>query len=806
VNAMSSANSTALTPAGVDSPGPWTIDETEWDPARANYFETILSVGNGRLGTRGTLEEGHHGQVSGTYLAGVYDAHDSQVIDLVNAPDWLDTEVYVDGARLDPDSATVTEHRRTLDLRTGVLTRDTVFTLDGGDRVRLRSTRTASVADRDLCLLRLTVTVLDSPATVTVVTGLDAHRRNMEALPVYPAGTVFGPDRKWEKWARSTHLRGLGRGFTDAAGWVESETIDSRVTIAYAMTVAPAPSSPPPVRTERRARHERVIETVEFDARPDAAVGIDKAVGIATSRDYRADGRSPRERALATATGVDFDAALAASARVWAELWVNSDLRVIGDERATLAMRFSIYHLLITANPDDPTVNIGAKSLSGEGYRGHVFWDTEIMMLPFFLFTQPHTARALLGYRHHTLAGARQVAADGGNIGARYPWESADTGLEECPITTPDGQNRFYTRDEELHVTADVAYAIARYREITGDDSQLREEGAEILFDTARFWLSRAESDGEHLHLRTVMGPDEFHSHVDDNAFTNRMVRWHLEYAVAVYDELAREHPDELAGILAGLDMTSADRDAWAAAADALISPNDPDGGLIEQFDGYFERLEVPITEWDGNDMPRYPAGRNHFNCEDTTLLKQPDVVMLMFLLPDEYSLDTRRINFEFYEQRTLHKSSLSPSIHAIVGLQVGDPTMAERYFARSAFVDLDDNQGNTEEGMHIASAGGTWQIAVHGFGGMLATAEGLRFNPELPTGWQRLRFTVQWRGRAVEVDLGHDEHRFRLIGSGAPERITVSGRAVDLPADTTVTVPAEATAQVTAGTTVTTR
>ena len=783
---MTRATTPLLTPIGTTSPGPWTVTETEWDPSRANYFETIFTVGNGRLGTRGSLSEGHLGAVSGTYLAGVYDAHDSQVIDLVNAPDWLDTEVFVDGRRLDPDSATVAEHRRTLDLRTGVLDRDTVFTLDTGDRVRLTERRFASMADRDACHLRVTVTPLDAPATVVIGTGIDAHRRNMEMLPVYADGTTFGYDRKWEKWSRSTHLRARDRGFTGGAAWVVTGTIASNVEIAYAMAVRPTGGEP---ERRRRASAERVTEEFTFTAGTGRTVGADKAVGVATSRDHRASG-TPRERALTTAARSGFDSAEQDSAAAWADLWDRSDCRILGDDRAALAMRFSVYHLLIAANPDDPTVNIGAKSLSGEGYRGHVFWDTEIMMLPFFLFTQPAAARALLGYRYHTLDGARRVARDGGNIGARYPWESADTGLEECPIATPDGQNRFYTRDEELHVTADVAYAIGRYREVTGDAAHLLDEGAEILFDTARFWLDRCEDEGGRLVLTRVMGPDEFHSHVDNNAFTNRMVRWHWEHAVTVYDELAADHPALLAELESALGISRADRDAWADGARRIVSPNDADCGLIEQFDGYFDRAEVPVTEWDENDMPRYPAGYNHFNCEDTRLLKQPDVVQLMFQLPDDYSLATRRENFEYYEPRTLHKSSLSPSIHAIVGLQVGDPRMAERYFGRSAFVDLDDNQGNTEDGMHIASAGGTWQIAVVGFGGFLAGADGLHFTPELPGGWERLRFTVQWRGRAVAVDLGHTDSVFRLDGAGAPETITVAGEQVVLRPGETVGVP----------------
>lgn len=763
---------------GVQAAGPWSVTETDWEVSRANYFETIFTVGNGRLGTRGSLEEGHRSDVSGTFLAGVYDAHDSPVIDLVNAPDWLNTVVYAESERLDTETVAVVEHSRTLDLKTGVLHRRTVFALADGARVELVTSRFASMADRNQCRLRVRVTPLDRAVELSITTRIDAHRRNMESLPIYPEGTTFDYERKWDKWARSRHLREITRGFDGDVGYIVTQTIDSDVEIAYAMRVVGVGTA---VERIRRQRHERVEETLSFVARPGETVGLDKVVGIATSRDVGVDGRA-LDRAVTAASEASFDTALTESAAVWDQLWDSSDCEIVGDERAALALRFSVYHLLIAANPDDPTVNIGAKSLSGEGYRGHVFWDTEIMMLPFFLFTAPRAARALLGYRHHTLPGARDVAADSGCSGARYPWESADTGREECPVSTPDGQNRFYTRDEELHVTADVAYAICRYAEVTGDVDYLYREGAEILFDTARFWVSRCAAEGDSVVLRTVMGPDEFHSHVDNNAFTNRMVRWHLEQAVRVHREMAGVVPEQLAALNASLSLTELEVERWAAVAASIVAPVDADCGLIEQFDGYFERHEVPITVWDENDMPQYPDGYHHFNCEDTTLLKQPDAVMLMFMLPDDYSLATRRANYDFYEARTLHKSSLSPSIHAIVGLQVGNTSKAEQYFARSAFVDLDDNQGNTEEGMHIASAAGTWQVAVHGFAGFLAGAHGLSFAPALPASWERLKFSVHWRGRVVRVDLGHEQGRFTLEGDGEPEEITVAGGPVTLP------------------------
>ncbi|MBA3907982.1 MAG: glycoside hydrolase family 65 protein, partial [Pseudonocardiales bacterium] len=291
--------------------------------------------------------------------------------------------------------------------------------------------------------------------------------------------------------------------------------------------------------------------------------------------------------------------------------------------------------------------------------------------------------------------------------------------------------------------------------------------------------------------LLRVMGPDEFHSHVDDNAFTNHLVRWHLETAATVYDELSATEPDALAALADAIGLAESEVATWRAVAAAITLPQQRPDRLIEQFTGYFDRLDVPVTEWDENDMPRYPVGYHHFNCEDTQLLKQPDVVMLLYILPDAFDAATKRANFEYYEARTLHKSSLSPSIHAIMGIEVGDPSRAEQYFARSAFVDLTDNQGNTADGMHIASAGGTWQVLVCGFGGFRVVHGQMSFQPWLPEGWQAIHFRLRWRGDRLLVHVDHTSITFELDGpDGGIVSVLVQGRPIDLVAGKTTTVP----------------
>jgi len=779
----------------------WLVRQSGHDPRRANYYETIFTIGNGRLGTRGSLEEGHRGELSGTYLAGVYDSHDAPVIDLVNAPDWLWLTVSIDGIRLDVHSCKLLEHERALDLSHGLLWRRTTFEDPQGRRTRVETLRFASMARRSLCGLRVEITPENHNAPINVISGLNGHRRNLERLPAYPHDHPFEPETRWEKWAHTKHMTEVAKKYDSDAIYLQMHTAASNITIGYAASTWPFT---PATRHGVLQEYEKIADDFEFSVDVGETVRLDKFVAVSTTRDVggSAEDATPYERCMATlerATADGFDACLAESAAVWDDKWLHSDCEIVGDHAAAAAVRFGIYHLLIAANEQDPTVNIGAKSLSGEGYRGHVFWDTEVLMLPFYIYTQPATARALLRYRHHTLPGARQNARDDGRDGARFAWESVDTGREECPQWTSDGLDRLWMRDEEIHVGADVAFGITSYVAATEDHAFLVKYGAEILFETSRFWVDRIEFNPatNRYDINTVMGPDEFHIHVDNNAYTNGLVRWHLEQAVGVYDMLHSRYPEAWRDIVKRIGLLDSEVEYWRRRAGDIEELVDDGTGLVEQFRGYFGLLDVPVTEWDDNNMPQYPQGYNHFNCDTTMLLKQPDVIMLMYLLPDKFTVEQKRANFDYYEGRTLHKSSLSPAIHAIMGIEVGDFTRAEQYFTRSAFVDLDDNQGNTQDGIHIASAGGTWQVAVCGFGGFRVRNGQMSFDPWLPPQWTRLRFGLQWRNNVVTVTV--TQHDITLELDAAPEvvqQVLVEGNHVALRSDEPLVVPLKRTAK----------
>ncbi|MFT4760793.1 MAG: kojibiose phosphorylase [Saprospiraceae bacterium] len=757
----------------------WLVEETGFVPEKINHYETIFTVGNGFQGTRGALEEGFRGGLPGTYLAGIYDHHDSTVVDLVSCPDWLPVKVYIEGELLNMNSCKIVEYHRKFDLRQGVLYRLTVFEDEEGRITRYESIRFTHLSQQNIAALRICITPVNYSGQVRVESSLEGNRRNLDRLPQYVGETSFPLETKWEKWATSKHLEQVATISGEEGIYLEMKTLDRAHSLGYAANMQLEGAD---AKRTTQKEYEKISEVLNFAVEEGRTYQLDKLVTIGTSRAVSKEKlQSQCYDDLEKAKFIGFDTLLATNASAWQVKWDNSDCVIVGDESANLVVRFNTYHLLITANENDPKVNIGAKSLSGEGYKGHVFWDTEIFLLPFYIYTQPKTAKALLLYRYHCMEGAKKNAKMNGFGGAQYPWESADTGEETTPKWTHDGKHRIWTGEEEIHITADVAYGVLTYLTASDDFQFFLDYGAEMLFETARFWSSRLEyiEDKNHYELNRVIGPDEFHEHVDNNVFTNRMAQWNLEKVIGWYDVLKTEYPEELKQLSDRLKLSEEEVLDWQKKSKNIYIPFDKEKKLIEQFEGYFNYKEVPITQWDKNNMPIYPEGYDHFNADETTLVKQPDVIMLLYVLPDEFSDEIKRINYEFYEKRTMHKSSLSPSIHSIMGIEIGDTTKAVQYFERSAFVDLIDNQGNTDMGMHIASCGGTWQTVVFGFGGVRVKSGKLNFKPWLPPHWEALSFKLKWKGETIKININHKSIGIfweSFLDSPIPTEIVING------------------------------
>ncbi len=468
-----------------------------------------------------------------------------------------------------------------------------------------------------------------------------------------------------------------------------------------------------------------------------------------------------------------------------------------GDGPAAQALRFAVYHLNSVANPDDERVSVGARALTGDEYLGHVFWDTEVYLLPFYTLTWPAAARALLLYRFHTLPGAREKALADGWRGAMYAWESADTGEETTPdrVMTPEGNLVDVLSGKlEQHITADVAYAVRQYWLATGDDEFMRVAGAEILLDTARFWASRASLEADRQsHIRDVIGPDEYHEHIDDNAFTNVMARWNIRRGIEVAAWLRAKAQERWTELSTQLDLQESELAAWTSVADTLVTGFDAKTGMFEQFAGYFGLEDIDLAGYADRTMPMdVVLGRER--TQRSQVVKQADVVAMLAMQTEDFPQAVRRANFDYYAPRCGHGSSLSRAMHAIAAARLGDVEAALRYFHDSTALDLSDATAGAAGGVHIAALGGLWQVAVFGFAGLAFDADSLRFDPLLPDGWRHLRFAMQWRGRKLHISIDAANGRFAAeLRDGAATSLIVRGATHDLQPGRTLQVDLKA-------------
>ena len=439
----------------------------------------------------------------------------------------------------------------------------------------------------------------------------------------------------------------------------------------------------------------------------------------------------------------------------WAKYWHDSDVVIDGDELAQRAIRFTTYHVLIAAPRHDEHASIGAKTLSGPGYKGHVFWDTELFILPVLTLTQPRIARNLLMYRYHTLQGARNKAKEGGYEGAMYPWEATDTGEETTPRWTnpmPDGSRiRIWTGDSEQHISSDIAYAILQYWRWTDDTEFFVHYGAEIVLDTAVFWGSRVEynADEGRYELSQQIGPDEYHENINTSAFTNSIVRWHLQQALDVLGWLRLNYAQQASTLVDKLQLTSVRLEKWHDVIARMYIPRDVARGVLEQFDGFFKLEPFDMTPWQPR-VTNMDAILGHEPTQHVAVIKQADIVMLTALLPDAVGDDdAKRRNWAIYSKIVDHGSSLSPAMHAWVAARLGLTDEAYDLYIHGATIDLEDNKGNVRDGIHAAAAGGLWQATVFGFAGLKSAVmvnsadEGITLDPQLPDGWRSVQFRI---------------------------------------------------------------
>lgn len=717
----------------------WTVAEAAFDPEALQHKETVFTTGNGAFCLRGAFEEGYPGDMPACFVHRLWDDMPINFTELANIPRWWGVDLWIDGARFRLDRGTVLSYYRQVDLRSGLLSRTVRWQPHaGGPIVELHFERFASLADAHLAVVRTQVRAIEGgPVKVRVRTGIDDSVENTGLL----------------HWRRVDQ----GHAHDEVYLHVRTRATQTDLAVATAVTITGAATMAGVSDADGQPALERYTTLANGET-----LMVDKFVGIVGGF----DSDTPVDEALAVARAARHEgvAALrAANDAAWAQLWDTADVVVEGDIEAQIALRFNIFQLLIAAPQFSDRASIGAKTLSGFGYRHHVFWDTEIFILPLFTYALPGLARHMLMYRWHNLPGARAKAAGNGYEGAQFPWESGADGREVTPtwvthFADPTRLVRIWTGDIEIHITADVAYAAMQHWHLTRDDPWFRDYGAEIVLDGAKFWASAAklEDDG-YYHYRNVIGPDEYHDRIDDNVYTNVMAKWHLQTALDVLAWLHRTYPDRHAALRTALDLDDARLAHWAEVIDGMFVTEDPESGLLEQFSGYWD-LATP--DFDALRDPTRTRSMQAIldieGCAETQILKQPDVLMLMYLLPERFSDEQVRANYDFYDPRTDHEhgSSLGPSISAIMACRVGDHEAGYQHFLRAARADLLDVRHNAGDGIHAASAGGLWQAAVLGFGGLRITHDGWSVQPELPAHWTRLAFKFYYGGELQTIDI----------------------------------------------------
>ncbi len=764
---------------------PQAVIERGFDPKRGRQSESIFSLASETMGVRGYFEEGYSGdRLVGCYVNGLYERMDiphPQVFKgfvtegafAVNTVDWLYTWLRLDGEYLDLATSRHSEFVRRLDLRTAVLTRSFVWQV-GGKRLRVTFERFVHLTRGGVAAQRVTLEPLNFSGSIDAAAGLDfsvpyelaAGWSQLARDDAGPRGECF-----WQcprKRREDGRLTILGR----------SVRVGQRLVAAADVRGIDADFAS--IEEDKLIGLSGRVELTEGQA-----TTIDRVAALHWARDPETPDDEVWDAAgaaLDDAAGKGYDALLAEHADAWARAWETLDLDIDADAELQQGVRFSLMQFYSTYQGRDPRLNIPAKGMTGEVYYGLAFWDTETYCLTQHLFHDPAAARALLEYRHIFLPQARERARELGCRGARYPFATID-GTECC--------GTWQHCDLEVHVDLAISYAIWHYVHVTGDKAFLREMGAEMLVEISRYMADRGEwSPNGDFGVYGVMGPDEFHMMVHNNCYTNSLTQRTLRYTLEVLEEMAREAPDALAGLAERVGLEDGERDEWRAKADAMRIPYDTDRRLYEQHDGYFDLPEVDVANLPPEQIPIY-ANWVYEKIFRYNMIKQPDVLLLAMFFSRDFDLETLKANYEYYEARCVHESSLSPSVHSVLAAELGRGEQAAEFFRYTARLDLDNYNRNVDQGLHVTAMSGVWLNVVFGFAGLRTDGPVLSFKPSIPDGWGGYRFRLRYRGSLMEVRVDADgsTSSFRVVDGGdvdaelygEPMRVTRDGLTAPL-------------------------
>ena len=718
----------------------WSIEKNGFETSDIEKHGSKYLLGNGFMGYRGTMEEYGAEQLVAVNLAGFFDlAEGSGWRESVNAPNPLYTVVSVDGTDLDLSSLESVSHTQKLDIKKGIHSRETVFSVEN-TKITIKAERFVSMVRENIIALKYSV-IADKDINIVIKTGIDKSI--------------------WDISGR--HLNFVSETQNGNSLELNCETVQLKNKLKVYETVIGLDD----------VNNENLLHISNINLKANKKFEFTKFGGI-----YHSDSLENSTADFSDAVGLKYEELKNEHISAWKKIWENSDVVIEGDTDALLALRYSIYHLCSIAPHNTDKCGIPARGLSGQVYKGAAFWDTEMFMLPFFQFTDSKVARNLLKYRVNTLDGAKRKAKEFGFEGAFFAWESQETGDDACTLfnVTDIFTNRplrTYFKDKQIHVSADVVFAMWDYCRTTGDYTLLRDGGLKLMYECLWFFYTYSvfKPHKNRYEILDVVGPDEYHERVNNNAFTNVMVKHAADIFVQAIDKVKNEYPETFKEFQVDLN--------WAYDfAEKLYVPQPDENGIIEQFDGYFKLEDVTPEILKTRELKPNEYWGGHGLASTTMTLKQADVVMMLNVFRNEYSKEIKKINWDFYEPYTEHGSSLSACAYAIVAAEIGNTDWAYKYFMKTASVDL---TGDTKQylgslyigGTHPAANGGAWNTAIFGFAGVSFTDDTLDISPRLPENWESLSFKLNWKGETLNIRISANGVKIEGITNS---KVTVYG------------------------------